>query len=162
MGKEKRQSGQSIAPPDRHCSVSGALPRHPTVRVRSRVDRWGFVLLRHRTVRCPSDSLLWLLPRYCATLFIRQNWPLRVVSRCSAGSPDSPVAHQIVRWIIAEHAFVFPRVAGWHLYGPGAPEIVRCANTQHTQVLCSVSNLVHNLNLLLVCVEPYAPVIHKF
>jgi hypothetical protein len=44
-----RQSG---APPDRHCRLSGASPRHPTVRVRSKVDRWSFVSLRHRTVRC--------------------------------------------------------------------------------------------------------------
>jgi hypothetical protein len=46
------RTGQSGAPPDRHCSLSGVPPRHPTVRVRSWVDRWSFVLLRHRTVRC--------------------------------------------------------------------------------------------------------------
>jgi hypothetical protein len=27
-------------------------PRHPTVRVQSEVDRWSFVSLLHRTVRC--------------------------------------------------------------------------------------------------------------
>jgi hypothetical protein len=32
-----RQSG---APPDRHCSLFGASPRHPTVMVQSSVDRW--------------------------------------------------------------------------------------------------------------------------
>jgi hypothetical protein len=32
------RTGQSGAPPDRHCSLSGALPRHPNVRVRSWVD----------------------------------------------------------------------------------------------------------------------------
>jgi hypothetical protein len=42
--------GQSGAPPDRHCSLFGALPRHPTIRVRSWSTVGGFVLLRHRTV----------------------------------------------------------------------------------------------------------------
>jgi hypothetical protein len=45
-------TGQSGVPPDRHYALSGALPRHPTVRVRSEDDCWTFVLLRHRTVRC--------------------------------------------------------------------------------------------------------------
>jgi hypothetical protein len=34
------RTGQSGAPPDRSCSLSGALPRHPTVRVWGSVDRW--------------------------------------------------------------------------------------------------------------------------
>jgi hypothetical protein len=63
-------TGQSGAPPDRHCSVSGAPPRHPTVRVRSRVDRWSFVLLQHRTVRCPSDFAALTFTWYYATLFL--------------------------------------------------------------------------------------------
>jgi hypothetical protein len=46
-------------------------------------------------------------------------------SRCSAGSPDSPMAQQTVRRIIAEHVSKFPRVASLELYGPGAPNIVR-------------------------------------
>ena len=45
----------------------------------------------------PSNLLLWLLSWYCAALFIRQSRPLRADSRCSAGAPDSPVAHRIVR-----------------------------------------------------------------
>jgi hypothetical protein len=50
------RTGQSGAPPDMHCSLSGAPPRHPIVRVWSSVDRWSFVLLRHQTVRCPLTS----------------------------------------------------------------------------------------------------------
>jgi hypothetical protein len=46
------RTGQSGAPPDRHCSLSGVPPCHPTVRVRSRVDRWSFIFLRHLIVRC--------------------------------------------------------------------------------------------------------------
>jgi hypothetical protein len=54
-----RQSG---APPDRHCRLSGAPPRHPTVRVRSKVDRWSFVSLRHQIVWCHigQSGALWL------------------------------------------------------------------------------------------------------
>jgi hypothetical protein len=44
----------------------------------------------------------------------------------------------------------------------GAPDIVRCAIFQHTQVLAPVFYRVPDLMSLLVCVEPYAPVIHEF
>jgi hypothetical protein len=40
-------------------------------------------------------------------LFICQSRPLRADSSCYTGSPDSPVAHRTVRWIIAERAFVY-------------------------------------------------------
>jgi hypothetical protein len=52
---------------------------------------------------------------HCITL---QNRPLALDSRC-------PLAQWTVRWIIAEHAQEFLRVASWHLYGPDAPDIVR-------------------------------------
>jgi hypothetical protein len=43
----------------------------------------------------------------------------------------------------------------------GTPDSPVRQSTAHS---CSLLhfNLVHNLNLLLVCVEPYAPVIHEF
>jgi hypothetical protein len=122
------RTGQSGGPPDRHCSLSGVPPRHPTVRVRSWVDRWSFVHLWHRTVWChtgQSGVPLTCCSDFCAALLICQSRPLRADSRCSAGSPDSSVAHRTVRRIIAECAFIFRRVAGWHLYDPGAPDIVR-------------------------------------
>jgi hypothetical protein len=84
--------------PVRHRTVSGALPRHLVVRAWSWSIVGGFVLMWHRTVRCPSDLLLWLLPWNCAALFIRQSRPLRADSRCSTGAPDSPVEHRTVRW----------------------------------------------------------------
>jgi hypothetical protein len=59
------------------------------------------------------------------TLFICESRPLRAENRCSAGSSDSLVAHRTVQWIIVERAFVFSRVAGWHMYSPGAPDTVR-------------------------------------
>jgi hypothetical protein len=49
------RTGQSGVPPDRHCRLSGAPPRHPTVRVWSPIDRWG---LCHRAAPdspVPSD-----------------------------------------------------------------------------------------------------------
>jgi hypothetical protein len=55
----------------------------------------------------------------------------------------------------------FPRVADLKLYSL-VHWTVRCANFQHTQVLLLQLNCVPNLVLFLVCVEPYAPVIHEF
>jgi hypothetical protein len=45
--------------------------------------------------------------------------------RCSAGAPDSPVAHRIVWSIIAEIRRRNPKVASSELYGPGALDTVR-------------------------------------
>jgi hypothetical protein len=61
-----------------------------------------------------------------------------------------------------------PHVAGWPLYGPGAPDNVwwhtgQSGAPEHNTVSSLLRfNLVPNLNILLVCVEPYAPVIHEF
>jgi hypothetical protein len=63
--------------------------------------------------------------------------PLALVSRCSATSSDSLVAHRTVRWIIAERACEFPRVACLSVYGPGASDSVWCAIFQHTLKSCS-------------------------
>jgi hypothetical protein len=40
--------------------------------------------------------------------------------------------------------------------------IVRCTIFHHTQVLLLQLNCVSNLISFMVCVEPYAPVIHEF
>jgi hypothetical protein len=45
--------------------------------------------------------------------------------RCSAGTPDSPVAHRTVRWIIAEWHFQKPEGSELELIHPGAPDTVR-------------------------------------
>jgi hypothetical protein len=110
--------------PDRHCSLFSALPRHPTVRVRSWVDRWSFVFLWHRTVRCPSNFAALTLRgtvAYCSSV---QSRPLAQIA-------VAPLAHRTVRWIIAEGAMEFPRVAGWYLYGPGAPDSPVCQFAAH-------------------------------
>jgi hypothetical protein len=104
------------------------------------VDRWRLCPhvapdspVSHRTVRCPSDLLLWLLSWYCAALFIRQSRPLRADSRCSASAPDSPVAHQTVRWIIAELRLGNPkqRSCCWLTL---VHRTVRCARPGNTSV----------------------------
>jgi hypothetical protein len=115
----------SGAPPDRSCSLSGAPPRHPTVRVWSPVDRWRLCpLAASDTVRCAFDSAALTLrsPFLCQRLL--QSTVARV-SRCSASKPDSPLAHETVRWIIAECVCRNSRVAGSTLYRPGAPDTVR-------------------------------------
>jgi hypothetical protein len=65
------RTGQSGAPPERYCALSGALPRQPTVRVHSRLTVRGLSScgteqsgatpdspVPYRTVRCPLTSEL--------------------------------------------------------------------------------------------------------
>jgi hypothetical protein len=108
------RTGQSGAPPDRSCSLSGALPCHPTIRVRSSVDHWSFVSLRHRTVRCPSDFLVWLLRCTVAALFTFAESTVARVSRCSAGTPDSPVNYSGVRLHFPESGWCWGLVLKWY------------------------------------------------
>jgi hypothetical protein len=91
------RTGQSDAPPDKHCSLSGALPRHPTVRVQSWSTVGGFVLLQHRTVRCPSDSGTLTSAWYCVALLLLSESIVGADSRCSGGTPDCPVNYSGVR-----------------------------------------------------------------
>jgi hypothetical protein len=145
----------------RHRTVSGAPPRHPVVRAWSWSTVGGFVLMWHRTVRCPSD----LLQCYCDALFIRQSRPLHVDSHCSAGAPDSLVVHRTVWWIISELRLGNPKPRGLECTTPGAPGIVRWHTGQSGVPdqgtlrfpFCSFL-LNSNLFFLLVCVEPLAPV----
>jgi hypothetical protein len=44
------RTGQSGAPLDRHCRMSGAPPRHPTVRILEQLTVGAFVFLWHWTV----------------------------------------------------------------------------------------------------------------
>jgi hypothetical protein len=71
------RTGQSAAPPDRHCSMSGAdrFPKmaQPTVE--------DLEPLAHRTVRCPHLTV------GSATRHAR-------IARPTVGSPDSPVHHR--------------------------------------------------------------------
>jgi hypothetical protein len=84
----------------------------------------------HRSVRCPSDPPLWLLPRVLFHTVHCQSRPLARSSRCSAGTPDSPVLHRTVRWIIAERPPVFPKLASSEPLLTGAPDTVRWCTGQ--------------------------------
>jgi hypothetical protein len=81
-----------------------------------------------------SVEALFTVERFCSR-------PLAPVSRCSAGSPNSPVAHWTVRWIIAEAALEFSRVAGLVGAWPSAPDSVWCAKNQHTWVIFAPNKL---------------------
>jgi hypothetical protein len=61
------RTGQSGAPPNRSCSLSGAPSRHPTVRVWSSIDRWRLCPhaapdspVPHRTGHVHYPVRLWL------------------------------------------------------------------------------------------------------
>jgi hypothetical protein len=81
------RTGQSGAPPDMHCSVSGAdcFPKlaQPTV---EDLEPLAHRTLSgaHRTVRCPHQTV------GSATRHAR-------IARPTVGSPDSPVPHRTVR-----------------------------------------------------------------
>jgi hypothetical protein len=100
------RTGQSDAPPDNHCRRSGAdlLP----FLAQTTVAAPGQLAHRtlsgaHRTVRCPLSTV------GVATRCPRIARP--TVALATIGSPDSPVHHRTVRWIIAYAADFFPRAA---------------------------------------------------
>jgi hypothetical protein len=112
------RTGPSGAPPDSYCRWSGAdlLPNlaHMTV-----VAPWQ---LAHRTVRCPCRPLA------RATRHPRIARP--TVALAAVGSPDNPVHHQTVQWIIVVRHQTFPRVAS-------SPEASLVHRTHHRTVRCA-------------------------
>jgi hypothetical protein len=91
-------TGQSGVTPDSHCSLFGA----------------------------PSGAALALceLSTHCS----RWRRPLESTvvlgSRCSTVTPDSPVTHRTVRWIIAERGLRNPKVKSLKSIHPGAPDTI--------------------------------------
>jgi hypothetical protein len=90
-------TGQSGAPPDTvRCACHVTWPLDS--------DRWSFCLLGHRTVRwCTGQALfsvrcaIWLCSdsgAHCSAFNAFCRRPLAQSSRCSAGTPDSPVPHR--------------------------------------------------------------------
>jgi hypothetical protein len=97
------RTGQSGAPLDSHCRcpVRDLLPfmAHPTV-ADSRQLAHRTLSGAHRTVRCPCRPL--------ARLRIARRLHGRSLAQSTVGSPDSPVHHRTVRWILAIHRWTFP------------------------------------------------------
>jgi hypothetical protein len=107
-------------------------PRHPTVRVLTvstvgDLTSWGIGQSgaapdRHCSLSVRLLALLWLCANCSCTVHVCRR-PLELTialgSRCTAGTPDSPVAHRIVRWIIAERLSKFSKVASLKEYDPG-------------------------------------------
>jgi hypothetical protein len=93
------------------------------------VDRW-----RRLSSCCTGQSgALWLLcSDFCRDTIQHCSFAQSIIG---ARGDVAPLAHRTVRWIIAKRASEFPRVACLKLYGPGAPNTVRCAKFEHTQVL---------------------------
>jgi hypothetical protein len=137
------RTGQSGAPPDSHCALSGARHVSATVRVRSWSTVGAFVVLLHpdslvphRTTQCPLTSA-W----HCSSLVTLQSRPLvrrepllRWLTGQSGGTPYSPMNYSGARlWIPEGGLFevVWPWCTG---HCPVAHGTVRCAKNQHTQV----------------------------
>jgi hypothetical protein len=143
----------------------------------------------------------WLL-RALARIKWLCRWPLARSSRCSAGSPDSPVhtghvwwiiaeqipeagefrvasflehrtlsgVHRTVRWIIAEHLWVFPKVksSAWsslvhRTLSGGAPDTVRWHTGQSgapdqgcLRLSLALFDWTHSWSFLLAKCEPLA------
>jgi hypothetical protein len=144
------QSLLTMGTPDNHCSLSAACHVSAPVRVWSCWPLEPFVFLLHRTVRWPLTFALWLLSQHCSTLFIWAVDRWHAGSRCSGGSPDSPMNYSgacpketwewLVRWLPA-----------W-CTGP-CPVRHLAVHSQS----CSKFDCDPNWNSFLVCVEPYAP-----
>jgi hypothetical protein len=117
-------TGQSGVPPDRHCSMSGAdcFPKlvQPTV---EDLEPLAHRTLSgaHRTVRCPIRPLA--QPR------VTRGLRGRPLARPTVGSPDSPVHHRIVRWILAVRRRRIPESGPLTRLQPSAPDTVRCTQT---------------------------------
>jgi hypothetical protein len=117
--------------------------RHPTVRVLEQLTIGGFVFLRHRTVRCHTGQVLFTVR--CASDFYRAllhtvafaESTVARVSRCSAGTPDSPVNYSGVRLLKTESGSFSPVRIWCTGHCPVAHRTVRCARPQHTWFLCS-------------------------
>jgi hypothetical protein len=92
-------TGQSGGAPDSHYSMSGA-PSTPAL----------------TSARAGA---------HCSVSLFLCSRPLALYSRYSTGTPDSPVLHRTVRWIIAERPPWIPKGGKFGVELPGAPYIVR-------------------------------------
>jgi hypothetical protein len=101
-------TGQFGAAPDRYCSLSSA-PLTTALLYRALFAHCSSVSSAFAVDRCAKELLL----RWCTRQF--------------GGTPDSPVNYSERRWRN-------PKVKSSELYGPGAPDTVRCARPGHPLV----------------------------
>jgi hypothetical protein len=93
-----------LGPPDSHCSLSGA-PSAPTLTLQA--------------LFAPCSRTVHLLQTTVGAVAIATH-----------GTPDSPVLHRIVWWIIAEWHFQKPEAEQFRVELPGAPDTVRWCTGQ--------------------------------
>jgi hypothetical protein len=116
-----------------HCPVH--QPCHPTVTVRP-LELWqpgppdSPVLHRIVTIHYPVRLLVPALnPRelfvHCSCVSRPLNSTVALATVAPLGTPDSPVLHRTVRWIIEEGIFQKPEGSELELIHPGAPDTVR-------------------------------------
>jgi hypothetical protein len=84
--------------PDRSCSLSGASPRHPTVRVQSEVGRWSFVSLRHQTVRCHTGQVLFTVRCASDSAALTLRALFFTVALSAAFAVDRCANYPLLRW----------------------------------------------------------------
>jgi hypothetical protein len=133
-------------------------------------DRWSFWQRGHRpvvhrtvTVHCPVRLLAPALTSthavtHCSVLLFLYRRPLARMTVAPLGTPDSPVLHRTVRWIIAERPPRFPEGGKFGVELPGALDTVRCARPGQPSVALLLSFRTLSLNFVLVYCEPLAPI----
>jgi hypothetical protein len=141
---------------DGRTGQSGAPPRHPTVRVRSwstlealsscgtgqsGAAPYRYCSLSDAPLTLRSDSAA-----HCSSRQVLLQSTVARSSRCSAGTPDSPVIFSGVRLLKPESGLL-DFVRSWCTGQSGAPD-------QSTLGFFAPLILNPNFDLLLVCVEP--------
>jgi hypothetical protein len=143
-------------------------PRHPTVRVRPlelltcgpldspMVHQTAPVhcLVRHLAPALTSARAGALFIVHCRLL----QTTVGAVSRCSAGTPDSPVNYSGEPFSETRSLAVGGNSPWCTGHCPVAHRTVRCARPGQPSVFFAPFYLNHFLEFLLVCVEPLAPV----
>jgi hypothetical protein len=142
-------------------------PRHPTVRVRQlglwqlgppdspMVHRTGTV---HYPVRLLARALtLRELSAHYSCVSQPLNSTVALATVAPLGTPDSPVLHRTVRWIIAEWLSKNPKLSSSELISL-VHQTVQCARPGQPSVGFAPFFLNSILDFLLVSVEPLAHV----
>jgi hypothetical protein len=152
-------------------------PRHPIVRVRP-LELWHVgppdspVVHRTGTVHCPVHLLAPALTlraqsTYCSVVSRPLNLTVALATVAPLGTPDSPVLHRTVRWIIAEWLPRNPKVASseWislvhRTLSGGTPDSPVRQTRATFGCLLLLSFWTISFNFVLVYCEPLALVEH--